>query len=256
VTLSGGRAPLSPTRAGRFSSEVPDTLAYIEPYRRRVRAVVDGRTVIDSEEVLLVHRPTMPWYGFAFPEADVPDDVRSTPVPDAPGYVRVSWEAVDQWIEEDEPVLGYVKNPYHRVDCLRSARHIEVRAADTVLADTDATVVLYETALEPRIYVRKEDVRMELLRSSATTTFCGYKGAASYWDAVVGDVTIPDVAWSYEDPLPDVGCEMIRGRLSFDELRVTLVHDLPSGSIDHVRTAGTSPAFIEVPAAEVGPTCR
>ena len=148
MTLSGGRAPLSPTRAGRFSSEVPDTLAYIEPYRRRVRAVVDGRTVIDSEEVLLVHRPTMPWYGFAFPEADVPDDVRSTPVPDAPGYVRVSWEAVDQWIDWCRDLLDRATGPVamqlHDIQLDQPGAHIRGLELDAHELQRVATLVIVE----------------------------------------------------------------------------------------------------------------
>ena len=39
---------------------------------------------------------------------------------DAPGYVTVAWDAVDAWFEEDEEIFGHPRNPYHRVDCLRS----------------------------------------------------------------------------------------------------------------------------------------
>ncbi len=85
---------------------------------------------------------------------------------------------------------------------------------------------VYETALEPRLYVPHERVRMDLLVAGSTRTYCPYKGTAWYWTAVVGDVVVEDVAWSYDDPLPE--CLPLRGLLSFDATRVTMVHDLPA----------------------------
>ena len=51
VSLSTGRGPLSARPAGRFTGVVPAGVAYLEPFRRRVRGVKDGRTVVDSERV-------------------------------------------------------------------------------------------------------------------------------------------------------------------------------------------------------------
>ena len=66
-----------------------------------------------------------------------------------------------------------------------------------------------------------------LLERSATTTYCPYKGTASYWTAHIGDDVFDDIAWSYEDPLPESA--PLRQFLSFDDARVTLLHDLPPG---------------------------
>ena len=68
---------------------------------------------------------------------------------------------------------------------------------------------------------------MDLLVGSTTTSFCAYKGTATYWTAVVGDVVVDDVAWSYKDPFPE--CAAISGLLCFDEARATVLHDLPQG---------------------------
>jgi len=224
VSLTTGRGPLSARPAGRFTAPVPAGVAYIEPFRRRVRATTDGRTVVDSERVLLVHRPGHP-PTYAFPAADV-KGVGADAVPDVPGHVAVPWDAVDAWFEEDERVFGHPRNPYHRVDCLRSARHLRVEAAGTVLVDTTTTLAVYETALEPRLYVDPALVRTDLLAPSTTQTYCPYKGTATYWSAHVGDELLADVAWSYEEPLPE--CAPLAHFLSFDETRVHLVHDLPA----------------------------
>jgi uncharacterized protein (DUF427 family) len=227
VSLTTGKGPLSPNPAGRFSRPMPEGVVYVEPFRRRVRGLVGGRTVVDSQRVLLVHRPGSP-PGYVFPIADV-DGAGSLPdlddEPEAPGHVRVPWDAVEEWYEEEERVHYHPRNPYHRVDCVRTTRHLQVEVAGTVLGDTRDTLGVYETGLEPRLYVRPDEVRRDLLIASTTTTYCPYKGTAWYWTAVVGDVVVEDVAWSYEDPLPE--SLPLRGMLSFDETRVTLVHDLP-----------------------------
>jgi len=226
MSLTTGKGPLSTRRAGRFTVPVPDALGYIEPFRRRARGLKDGRAVVDSERVLLVHAAGEP-PRYAFPAEDV-HGADTAPEPDAAGYVRVAWDAVDTWFEEDEEVHGHPRNPYHRVDSLRSHRRLRVEAGGITLVDTDETVVVYETALDPRIYVHPRHVRMDVLETSNTHTYCPYKGTASYWTARIGDVVLEDVAWSYEDPLPESA--PLSGLLSFYEERVTVTHDLPAAA--------------------------
>jgi uncharacterized protein (DUF427 family) len=225
VSLTTGRGPLSRNPAGRFSLPVPEQVAYVEPFHRRVRGVHGGSTVVDSERVLLVHRPGEP-PTYAFPATDV-HGVAAEPEPEAEGrgYVRVPWKAVEAWYEEDERVFGHPRNPYHRVDCVRTSRRLRVEVAGTVLVNTTETMGVYETALEPRLYVPREHVRMDLFVASSSTTYCPYKGTAWYWSAVVGEEIVEDVAWSYEDPLPE--SLPLRSMLSFDGARVALFQDLP-----------------------------
>lgn len=179
--------------------------------------------MIDSEAVLLVHRPGRPPC-YAFPFGDV-DAVPSSDQADVPGYVTVDWDAVDRWFEEEEQVFAHPKNPYHRVDCLRSVRRLRVRALGVVLVDTLDTLTVYETALEPRLYVDPAHVRTDLLARSDSSSYCAYKGTATYWNACIGDQVISDVAWSYEDPLPET--TPLVHKLSFDETRVAVDQDLP-----------------------------
>lgn len=225
MTLAAGRGPLSPDPAGRFSPAVPPGTVLIEPHPRRVRATLGGRTVIDTEGALLVHRAGHP-LSYVFREDEV-GELPHQPEPEAPGYVHVPWDAVDEWIEEGRRLVHYPPNPYHRVDCRPTRRRLRVEVAGATLVDTDDTIILFETALAPKLYVRKELVRTDLLRPSATTTYCNYKGDCSYWSAVVGGVVVDDVAWSYEDPLPE--SSPIRGWLSFDPERVGVDAELPTG---------------------------
>ena len=224
MSLSTGRGPLSAKPAGRFNKSVPGGLVYVEPFPRRVRGVSEGRVVVDSEGVLLVHRPGLaPTY--AFPAPDV-GQVPSEPVPDAAGYVRVAWDVVDEWYEEEEEVFLHPRNPYHRVDCVPTSRRLRVMAAGVVLVDSTTTIGVYETSLPPRLYVSREQLPGDVLTRSKTTTYCPYKGTATYWSADVGGERLADVAWSYDAPNPE--CWAIRSHVCFDETRISVQTDLPA----------------------------
>ena len=226
MTLYAGRGPFSRDPAGEFIPAVPLDVVLIEPHPRRIQAIADGRTVIDTESALLVHRRDHP-LSYAFPAAEV-SGVPTEPVSERPGYVRVPWAAVDRWIEEGRQLVHYPPNPYHRVDCLPSGRALRVSAGHTVLVDTVDTVIVFETALAPRLYVDPDRVRTDLLQRSETTSYCNYKGHATYWSALVDDQLLPDIAWSYPDPPPESSA--IKGFLSFDDTRVDVIAELPSGS--------------------------
>lgn len=189
---------------------------HIEPHPRRVQGFLGGDAVIDTEEALLVHRAGV-MLAYAFPAAAVGALV-GAPVPEAPGYVTIPWDAVEYWVEEGRRLVHYPPNPYHRVDCRPTRRHLRVQVAGTVLVDTDDTVILFETGLAPRLYVDPKYVRADLLVRSETVTYCNYKGYASYWSVQVGDTLVADVAWSYADPLPE--STPITGMLSFDEQQI------------------------------------
>ncbi|KWX68457.1 DUF427 domain-containing protein [Mycobacterium sp. NAZ190054] len=225
MSLVAGSGPLSRDRAGRFSPPVAGDLVYIEPHPRRVQAVLDGRTVIDTERAVMVHRRGEP-LSYAFSGADI-GDLRSTPVPEMPGYAVVPWTAVDVWLEEGRQLVHYPPNPYHRVDCRPTSRALQVAVAGTVLVDTADTVIVFETALQPRLYVDPGLVRTDLLRRSETTSYCNYKGYATYWTAVVGTTVVEDAAWSYADPPPEA--LPITGMLSFDADKVDVTAQLPDG---------------------------
>ena len=228
MSLVTGRGPLSTEPAGWFHPPVAAGTVFIEPHARRIQAVSQGKRVIDTEAALLVHRPDRP-LSYAFPAA-VAGDLPQQPVDEAPGYVHVPWDAVDQWVEEGRDLVHYPPNPYHRVDCRPGRRGLRVSVAGAVLVDTVDTVVVFETALAPVLYVHPGQVRTELLRRSETTSYCNYKGWAVYWSAVTDGGLVEDVAWSYPDPPPE--CLPITDHLSFDRSRVEMLAELPDAGGD------------------------
>lgn len=222
MSLVTGRGPLSSDPAGRFVPPIPADVVYIEPHPRRIHAVHNGRTVIDTEKALLVHTPNRP-LRYAFP-AEAVKDLPTDPQPEAPGYLYVPWDAVDAWYEEGRKLVHYPPNPYHRVDCRPTKRRLTVSVHGTQLVDTDDTVIVFETALPPRLYVAPEHVRTDLLQQTVTSTYCNYKGYATYWAANI-DTPTPDIAWSYKDPLPETS--PIKGFFSFDAAQAEVVAELP-----------------------------
>ncbi|MBH0779759.1 DUF427 domain-containing protein [Nocardia bovistercoris] len=223
MTLFAARGPLGPDPAGRFSAPLPDDLVYVEPHPRRVQAFIGATAVIDTEQALLVHRRGKP-LTYAFPAVLVVG-LAAEPLPEAPGYAVVAWDGVDTWLEEGRRLVHYPPNPYHRVDCRPTTRRLRVEVAGRLLVDTSETVILFETAIEPRLYVAPHLVRTELLRRTETTGYCNYKGVATYWAAVVDGATVADVAWSYDSPYPE--SSPIGGYLSFDATRVRMQAELP-----------------------------
>lgn len=138
------------------------------------------------------------------------------------GHVTFSWRQLE-WYEEDERVVLHARDPYKRVDTLRSSRRVQVLVAGVEVASTIRPLLLLETHLPTRYYLPFEDVRRDLLEASDTVTVCPYKGRARYWSVRVGDTFVPDVVWSYPDPIPEN--PKIRDLLCFFNERVDLVID-------------------------------
>ena len=223
MSLVTGRGPLSKDPAGWFLPPLPEDVVFVEPHPRRIQAFRDGVCVIDTERALLVHRAGRP-LSYAFP-ADEVGGLPHDPVAEAPGYEQVPWDAVDTWLEEGRKLVHYPPNPYHRVDCRPTNRGLRVVLGGTTLVDTTDTMVVFETALAPLLYVDPSHVRTDLLLRSDTSSYCNYKGYATYWSAAIGDSLVEDVAWSYEDPLPE--SQPIKGYFSFDATRADVVAELP-----------------------------
>ena len=157
MSLVTGHGPLSKDPAGWFSPPVAAGTVYVEPHPRRVQALRAGHPLIDTERALLVHRPDRP-LSYAFPIDEI-GDLPGEPVAQAPGFVEVPWDAVDTWLEEGRRLVHYPPNPYHRVDCRATDRALRVALGDEILVDTSETTIVFETALEPRLYVAPSLVR-------------------------------------------------------------------------------------------------
>jgi uncharacterized protein (DUF427 family) len=229
-----------------------------EDSQRRVRVIFAGQTIADSKRVMrLQEYGRVPVY--YFPLSDVRQEVLEasdhhthsplkgeasywtihmgdrvaenaawsylSPPPDGPhvkGYVALYWHLMDAWYEEDEQVYAHARDPYVRVDILPSSRHVRVVLGGQTIAESHHPRLLLETGLPVRYYLPEQDVQMEWLQASETTTRCPYKGRASYWSARVEESVFRDIVWSYRDPLP--ACSPIAGLLCFLNERVDAIY--------------------------------
>jgi uncharacterized protein (DUF427 family) len=191
------------------------------PVPRRIRALLDRRVVLDTTNAIYLWEfPPYPQY--YVPLADVTDGVLidtgeteefthgvarvhtagagTAWVYDdgvAKDRVRFQWNALDSWFEEDEEVFVHPRNPYARVDAIKSTRQVRVSVGGVTLAESDATVIVFETGLPPRYYFPRTAVNFQQLAPTDTVTACPYKGKTSgYWSTA----GIADVAWSYDFP--------------------------------------------------------
>ena len=124
--------------------------------------------------------------------------------PDTRGYWSFHFHAMDAWAEEGERIFVHARDPYLRVDALRSSRHVSVVIDGETVAETRRPVIAFETGLVARHYLPRLDVDPDRLRVSPTATRCPYKGEAVYFDVRGGRGWREDAAWSYPAPLPDV----------------------------------------------------
>ena len=103
----------------------------------------------------------------------------------------------DEPAEAQESVWDYPRPPVMRPD----SRHVVVRYRDIVIADSTAAVRVLETASPPTFYLPEADMATTLLLPSHTrTTYCEWKGTATYFDLIAADGRIPRIAWRYPEP--------------------------------------------------------
>jgi uncharacterized protein (DUF427 family) len=133
-------------------------------------------------------------------------------------YVALDFRAFDAWYEEDEPVVGHPREPFHRVEVRRTSRPVRIEVDGDVVAQTARAQLLFETSLPMRFYLPREDVRVGL-HPGSWQTHCPYKGQASYWSLDAHQ----NVAWSYERPLPEVA--PIAGLVAFWDEQVDVIFD-------------------------------
>jgi len=148
--------------------------------------------------------------------------------PDSPlerlrDLVRFDWNAMDEWLEEDEPVYVHPRDPYTRVDILASSRHVRVAVDGVTVADSVRPRILFETGLPPRYYLPLSDIRAELLLPSGTQTQCPYKGTAGYWSVDTGHGVHRDLVWIYRAPVPE--SQKIAGLACFYNEKVDIYLD-------------------------------
>jgi len=116
-------------------------------------------------------------------------------------------------MSESERKSGYDDNPDFNIVFEPSPRRVRVMAGGETVADSTEMRLLHEPGHLPVYYFPRGDVAMDLLKESDHHTHCPWKGVARYWSVEAGGKTIENVAWSYDDPYPQIA--EIAGYVSF-----------------------------------------
>lgn len=251
------------------------TVNHVEPVPRRIRAFAGGHKVVDTTRAQYVWEwPFYPQYyipledvrgdlliphggvqqtrqGVAQPHAlrAGPDErphaarlISESTIEGLTGTVRFDWNAIDSWFEEDEQIFVHPRNPYVRVDALRSSRPIRIELEGTVLAKSRSPVMVFETGLPTRYYLNRTDVNFDHLEPSSTVTSCPYKGTTTgYWSIRAGDTLHSDLAWAYDFPTRQLA--PIAGLIAFynEKVDIFLEGDRIERPTTHFFSTGDDP---------------
>jgi len=221
---------------------------YVEDAQRRVRVLFGGQYIVDTHKAKLVWE--IPYYpAYYFHSTDVPEQFLRNPkqgdtsttydlvvgertaeaavtVHNEGNFrdlVKITFNKMDAWLEEDEEIFIHPRDPYKRIDIRQSSRHVRVEIDGVEVANTTKPRLLFETGLPVRTYIPKADVRLEHLSHSKLTTGCPYKGLANYYDVNLPSGKKEALAWSYLTAYPE--SSDIKGFIAFLDEKVDVYVD-------------------------------
>ncbi len=106
----------------------------------------------------------------------------------------------------------------HPITIARNPKRVVVTLGGKVIADTREALTVCEASYPPVQYVPRADTDMDTLNRSQKSSYCPYKGDASYFSIPGGGAAGIDAVWSYEAPHEAVAA--IRDHLAFYPNRV------------------------------------
>jgi uncharacterized protein (DUF427 family) len=106
-----------------------------------------------------------------------------------------------------------VPGPDHPITLEAAPGRTQVRYAGHVIADSADVLLLKEATYPAVAYFPRGDVEMAFLGRTDHSTYCPYKGYASYFTLNMDGKLAENAVWSYEDPYPAMAT--IRDRVAF-----------------------------------------
>jgi uncharacterized protein (DUF427 family) len=122
------------------------------------------------------------------------------------------------------PRLKLQPSAKHPITVEQSTERVRIAVGGHTIVTTDRALVLREASYAPVYYVPQEDVEPEVLTPSDTTSYCPFKGDASYFDVSVPTgsaqdaLVVRDACWIYRDPYDAVA--EIAGHVAFYPAKV------------------------------------
>ena len=106
------------------------------------------------------------------------------------------------FIEKEKPGRGQESVwDYPRPPALRQCdKRVRIILDGELLVDTEAALCVLETSHPPTYYLPPADIDMRRLQEASGSSFCEWKGLASYYDVVSNNGLLMRVAWTYPEP--------------------------------------------------------
>jgi uncharacterized protein (DUF427 family) len=108
---------------------------------------------------------------------------------------------------------GWKSRPDHRITTKPAGARVRVTFNGEVIADSREAVRMDEGSYAAVYYIPRKDVKMERFVRTTHTTYCPFKGHASYYTLSSGDRMAENAVWSYETPYDEMG--VIKELLAF-----------------------------------------
>jgi uncharacterized protein (DUF427 family) len=118
-----------------------------------------------------------------------------------------------------------IPGPDHPITITANPKRVRVTWRGHVIADTTRALMLKEASYPAVQYIPRRDVDMTTLTSTEHTTYCPYKGNASYLSIHADGKSADNAIWSYVKPYDAV--KEIAGHLAFYPNKVDSIEELP-----------------------------
>jgi uncharacterized protein (DUF427 family) len=119
-----------------------------------------------------------------------------------------------------------IPGPDHPITLTPNRERVLVRVGGALVADTRAALTLKEASYPPVQYIPRKDVDMNLLQRTDHSSYCPFKGDASYYSIPSGGEKSVNAVWSYENPYPSVA--PIKDYVAFYPTRVDAIEERPA----------------------------
>jgi uncharacterized protein (DUF427 family) len=119
-----------------------------------------------------------------------------------------------------------IPGPDHPITLTPNRERVLVRVGGALIADTREALILKEASYPPVQYIPRKDVDMKLLQRTDHSTYCPFKGDASYYSIPSGGEKSANAVWTYENPYPVVA--QIKDYVAFYPSRVDAIEERPA----------------------------
>lgn len=117
---------------------------------------------------------------------------------------------------------GHQKWPDHAVREEPVRERVRVEINGEVVADSNDVIKVEEDQHPARYYIPRDDVKMDKLERTDTTSECPFKGLAHYFSLNAGGKKLDDVVWTYEEPYDEH--QGLKDRLAFYDDKAPEIH--------------------------------